>query len=181
MAYNNQIDWEHYEEQIICIPIKDYEDYDLYDDGRVYSNKSNKFIKLKVHANKYGYKQIQVRLCKNGKEKLINLARLLMQHFKPDEWNEKLQVDHIDTDPTNNNLNNLRMVTPSQNTQNTKCSSANKLKIKNIRYRKDSNMYSFRKIIDGQCHYKSFKTLEEAIEYKDEYLKNQNNMYIKSN
>mgnify|MGYP003666230881 FL=1 len=181
MAYNNQIDWENYEEQIICIPIKNYEEYDLYPDGQIYSKKRNIFMKQNIETNKYGYKRIRVTLYKNGKKKSMSIARLLVQHYKSDEWNEKLEVDHIDTDPTNNKLENLRMVTSSQNTQNTKCRITHKLGIKNINYSKKYGNYQFNKSIDGQRHCKHFKTLEGAIEYKDEYLKNQNNMYIKSN
>jgi len=179
--YNNQPDYEDYKEQIICIAIKDYDDYDLYPDGRVYSKKRNKFIKARLQTNKDGYKQIRVELYKNGVKKMRIIARLLIQHYKPEEWNEKLQVDHIDTDSTNNNINNLRMVTKSQNAQNKNCPTNNKLGIKNITYRKDCNKYRFKKRINGQCHTKSFKTLEEAIEYKDDFIKKQNNIYIKSN
>ena len=181
MAYNNQIDWEHYEEQIICISIKNYEDYDLYEDGRVYSSKHNKFLKPHIITKKDGYKQILVGLCKTGKQKQFIVARLLVQHYKPNEWNETKQVDHIDGDPTNNKLENLRMVTSFQNTQNTKCHSDNKLGIKNITYDKRYNKYIFRKNINGQKHCKYFKTLEEAIKYKDDFIKKQNNVYIKNN
>mgnify|MGYP003660254590 CR=1 FL=1 len=179
--YNNQPSWEEYEEQIICIPIKNYEEYDLYEDGRIYSNKHNKFLKATTQTHKNDYKQIFIGLYKNGKIKKMIIARLLIQHYKKDEWNEKLQVDHIDTDSTNNKLENLRMVTSSQNSQNTKCRVTNKLGIKNICYIKQYDKYEFKKVINGQKHCKYFKTLEEAIKYKDEYLKNQNNMYIKSN
>ena len=179
--YNNQLSWEEYEEQIICIQIKDFEEYDLYPDGSVYSNISNRFLKPHIITRKDGYKRITVELYKNSVKKMRIIARLLMQHFKPDEWNEKLQVDHIDTDSTNNKLENLRMVTPSQNSQNTKCSSNNKLGIKNIAYNKINKCYEFKKVINGQCHTKSFKTLEEAINYKDDFIKKQNNIYIKDN
>ena len=159
--------------------IINYEDYQIYEDSRLFSKYVNKFLKPTIITKKRGYKQIVVCLYKNGKRKHFTVARLLMQHYKKDEWDEKLQVDHIDTDPTNNKLENLRMVTKSQNTQNTKCSNNNKLKIKNISYQKRDNRYIFAKIINGKKHSKSFKTLEEAIKYKNDFIDKQNNTYIK--
>ena len=159
--------------------IIDYEDYQIYEDGRVFSKKSNKFLKLSIVTKKCGYKSITVGLYKNSKGKTTYIARLLIQHYKPDEWDETKQADHIDTDSTNNKLENLRMVTRSQNNQNTKCCSNNKLGHKNICYDKKNKCYQFKKIINGKTHRKSFKTLEEAIKYKDEFIDKQNNIYIK--
>ena len=159
--------------------IINYEDYQIYEDGRVFSKYSNRFLKPIIITRKDGYKKITVTLYNNGKRKTAYIARLLVEHYKKDEWDEKLQVDHIDTNSTNNNLNNLRMVTRSQNGQNKNCQSDNKLGIKNIVYRKDCNHYEFKKIIDGKKHRKTFKTLEEAIKYKDEFINKQNNIYIK--
>ena len=160
--------------------IDGYENYEIYETGEVFNKKTNKWLKNTTRTRKDGYKQIVIHLCKNGKKKQFIIARLLMQYYSPDEeWDETKEVDHIDTDSTNNRLDNLRMVTKSQNGQNTRCSSNNKLGYKNISYDKINKCYRFEKNIGGQIHTKFFKTLEEALEYKDEYIDKQNNIYIK--
>tara|TARA_R110002072_G_scaffold116487_1_gene246983 strand:+ start:193 stop:690 length:498 start_codon:yes stop_codon:yes gene_type:complete len=162
--------------------IDGYENYEIYETGEILNKKTNKWIKISTRTSKTGYKQLYVCLCKNYKFKSFIVARLLMQYYSPeDDWDSTKEVDHIDGDSTNNKLENLRMVTRSQNCQNTKCSSNNKLGIKNIRYRnyKDIERYEFTKRIDGKTHSKKFKTLDEAIKYKDEYINKQNNKYIK--
>ena len=71
--------------------------------------KQGKEIKIREHTDKSGYKKWRVYLTNNeGKRKQLVVARLIMQHFKPDEWDEKLEADHIDINPLNNRIDNLR-------------------------------------------------------------------------
>jgi hypothetical protein len=78
-------------------------------------------------------------------------------------------IDHIDRNKTNNNIENLRECTKSQNEANTGHRKTNKLKEKHIcinwgwyRVRIDRH----EKRIEG-----SFKTIEEAITFRDNALK----------
>ena len=48
----------------------------------------------------------------------------------------------------------------------------NTLGVKNISFDKSNNNYLFKKIINGKIHTKRFKTIEEAVEYKERYLEN---------
>lgn len=52
-----------------------------------------------------------------GKGNKHSVHRLVMITFSPIEEMEKLQVNHKDGNPTNNILNNLEWVTPSENIQ----------------------------------------------------------------
>ena len=52
-----------------------------------------------------GYKRVCLRL--NGKKKHHFVHRLVAQAFIPNPEN-KPEIDHIDGDPTNNNVTNLR-------------------------------------------------------------------------
>lgn len=57
----------------------------------------------------------------------------------------------------------------TNNLLDTHCSKNNKsTTIKNISKNKDG--YQFEKMVKGKKHYKWFKTLEETIEYKNQYL-----------
>ena len=145
-----------------------YENYLIYDDGRVYSKKRNIFLKPK--DNGLGYKQIC--LCNNGGQKWTYIHRLVALHYIPNPEN-KPQVDHLDRDRSNNNLSNLRWVTSLENNQNkgenkTKYKS-NTSGVKNIYYHKQRNKWRYEKTINENRHSKYFKTFEEAVEYKKEY------------
>ena len=88
------------------IEIKGYEGkYAITDDGKVWSFRSNRFLKDK---NSNGYRRIG--LCGTG----FQVHRLVAQAYLED-WDENLMVDHIDRDKTNNKLSNLRMATRSLN------------------------------------------------------------------
>lgn len=148
--------------------IQGFEDYLIYQDGRVWSKKrKGKFLKHK--DNGLGYLRTQL-VNKNGmKNKYIH--RLVAEHYIPNPEN-KPQVDHINRIRSDNRVENLRWVEHLENHQNKGDMKNNTTGIKNIkiegpRYR--GPKYRYIKAINGKTHYKSFKTLEDAIAYKNEY------------
>lgn len=96
--------------------LKEIEGYPLYfasEDGRIISKKTeNHPIELKSRKNRRGY--LYVNLCKNGKYRSITIHRLIAKAFL-EEYDPKLQVNHKDGNKENNNIQNLEMVTMSQN------------------------------------------------------------------
>jgi len=92
--------------------------YQVSDQGRVKSFKSNKETILKQLKQKSGY--LRVTLCdKYSNKKYIRTHQLIAMAFlnhKPDNYN--LVIDHIDRDKGNNILSNLRIVTQRVNTVN---------------------------------------------------------------
>ena len=70
---------------------------------------------LSPSANKFGYKCVS--LCKNGKVHRRTIHRIVAEAFIPNP-NNKPNVDHIDTNPSNNEVSNLRWVTQSENAMN---------------------------------------------------------------
>ena len=95
--------------------IKNFPDYEITDTGIVVSTKFNKRKQLKPGLDRHGY--LKVELWVKGKAKSINIHRLVAIHFIPNP--EGLSdVDHIDQNKLNNNLNNLRWVTRSDNQRN---------------------------------------------------------------
>lgn len=68
---------------------------------------------LKGEIDKRGYKR--VRLSKNNKTKKFQIHRLVAIAFIPNNDINKKFVNHIDENPSNNNVNNLEWVTGSEN------------------------------------------------------------------
>lgn len=70
---------------------------------------------LKPHTQKSGH--LVVVLCKDGKTYPRTIHRLVADAFIPNPENKPV-VDHIDTNPANNNVGNLRWVTVQENCMN---------------------------------------------------------------
>jgi hypothetical protein len=61
--------------------IKDFENYNLYENGDIFNNKTNQKITINNSNNKY-----TIKLCKNSKSNTFTLGRLIYETF----YNEKL-------------------------------------------------------------------------------------------
>lgn len=93
--------------------IKDFENYWVSSEGRIWSEKRNKF--LKPRATKRGY--LQVGLWRNGKQYWLYVHRLVAEAFIENREN-KPEVDHINRDRLDNRVENLRWATSSENSNN---------------------------------------------------------------
>ncbi|UOR05845.1 HNH endonuclease [Hymenobacter aerilatus] len=96
------------------LPLQEDDNYTVFTDGTVYSEKRRKY--LKPGTNKGGYKYFGI--CTNGKSKSQLAHRLVANTFIPN-FNDSPQIDHIDHNRQNNNVNNLRWVTNQKNQFNT--------------------------------------------------------------
>ena len=79
---------------------------------------------------------------------------------------DNLVVDHIDRDPMNNRLSNLRLVTPQQNSWNVSKSSNNTSGCTGVRWDKQYNRWVAFITIDGKTISKFFKEKNDAIEQR---------------
>lgn len=87
-------------------------DYYITDDGRVWSEKTKKF--LSAQYDRDGYVKVQMRSTDN-KSHRYSIHRLVMENFKPFKGMENFQVNHIDGNKENNSLENLEWCTASEN------------------------------------------------------------------
>lgn len=175
--------------------IEDYPNYLISTLGRIKSTKTNKI--LKPYITKRGY--VYNLLSKNGKAKNFQVHRLVAKAFIDNPLNKPC-VNHIDFNPSNNNVNNLEWVTYSENclwsSKNISLSHKGKeiteqhkeairksmLSSKNSKQYiyKNGNSYMFRfRPSKNEDINKTYKTLQEAINCRDEYFKREKKYAIK--
>ena len=98
--------------------IFNYPDYLVSNFGRIRSLKNKKDILLKPSLIN-GYKKVE--LSKDGKTYSFLVAYLVLQNFKPEIFEkiskDKMVIDHINGDKTDNRLDNLRYISQKENTQ----------------------------------------------------------------
>lgn len=101
----------------LWLDISEYENlYQVSNCGRIKSlnyRRTGKEQILKQATNKDGYKFVSLR--KNGKGKTFTVHRLVAKAFIPSIEN-KVEINHIDCDKTNNCVSNLEWCTHKENT-----------------------------------------------------------------
>ena len=145
--------------------IENYENYLVFEDGFVMNSKTGR--QIIPWAITGGY--LQVQLCNNGQDKNFLVSRLVALAFIPNPEN-KPEVNHINRIRTDNRLENLEWNTRLENQQNMGVRKDNTSGEKNIR--KEGDSYRFKKTINKISFSKSFKTLIEAVIFRDNYLSN---------
>ena len=134
--------------------INDFPGYLIYDDGTLYGIKSKHFRKMT--PNKMGY--ISFTLQNKGITKGYSCHQLVAKYFIPNPNNYPI-VDHKNRIKTDNNVNNLRWVTPAMNNENL---SSNTTGIPGLSYCKTRDKWCVNK---RSIKSKWFDIKKEAIEY----------------
>ena len=145
------------------VDIDEYENYKFDKQlNQVINTDTGKYLKNCLHGNGY----YSLGLIKNKKIKQFLLHRLVYQSHNPLIDIKNHDIDHINQKKTDNDINNLRIATHSQNACNIKRKDNKSTGIKNIRKIK-SNSFQVQIMKDGKIYSKTFKTLDEAISHRD--------------
>ena len=119
--------------------IKGWPGYFIYADGRVWSEKTLRFLKPQPNAKGY------LRVCLSDKQtkKYVAIHRLVAEAFIiNDNPIEKTEINHIDENITNNSVTNLEWISPKDNlhygTRAERIGSSNGKKVK--QYNKDGEL-----------------------------------------
>lgn len=91
---------------------RDYNKYEVFEDGHIYSYKSKKFLKPGTSTSGY---QIVSLSNNEGEIKKYQLHRVVYEAVTGEPIPEGLQVNHIDECKTNNHINNLNLMTCKEN------------------------------------------------------------------
>ena len=130
---------------IIEKEIKDFENYVVHSDGKIYNKRGKSICEWKDNV---GY--LQVKLFKDGKMYYRRVHRLVAEAFIPNPNNLK-QVNHIDGDKTNNDISNLEWCNNKENTKHGYENNLYHSKHRSIKievYKKNTNnkLYEFKSI-----------------------------------
>jgi len=140
--------------------IEGFSNYSVSNLGNVANQKTGRILTIRL--NRGGYNIVDFSL--NGKKYTKQVHRLVAKAFIENPCNKPC-VDHIDNNRTNNNVNNLRWVTKSENSMNASLSSNNTSGIKGISFHKASNKWQAIIQLNGKNkHIGLYNTKEDAIE-----------------
>ena len=91
---------------------RDFEKYDVFEDGRIYSYKRKKFLKPKLEKD--GYQRVGL-YDNEGKRKWYQLHRVVYEAASGEKIPECMQVNHINENKEDNRFCNLNLMTCKDN------------------------------------------------------------------
>ena len=138
-------------------PIENYENYSVSTFGQVRNDTTGRILK-EWKTGKYW----RINLCKNGIIQKYLIHRLVAIAFIKN-LEDKPDVDHIDNNPSNNKVENLRWATSQENNQNRLMSSRNKSGVKGVDWEESRLKWRAFICIDGiYINLGRYNTIEEA-------------------
>mgnify|MGYP003679769220 CR=1 FL=1 len=148
--------------------IKGYKDYTIDREGKVWSKYNDRF--LNPSLTKKGY--LNITLYKNGKSKTHYIHGLLALTYIPNPEN-KPTVDHIDINPSNNSLSNLRWATEAEQNENRGAYGEIKHKLICYEYKKNGKYKYYH--IQKEGYFKKLLnvnkyTLKDAVDLRRSFL-----------
>lgn len=146
--------------------VEGFENYSVSNDGKVRNDKTNRIL-AGVGTGRGG-EYVGVCLTK-AKKSYIKLVHRLVAAAFIDNPDNKEQVDHIDGNKLNNNVDNLRWVTASENCLGYGLAERNKNRQKHIIAKhKDGSVLEFNSRYETAEYFKCHKS---QISYGREYKK----------
>lgn len=91
---------------------KNYSNYEVYIDGKIWSYSRNKFLKPVTNHNGY---QVVGLTDDEGIQKWYMVHRVVYESVTGEPIPEGLQINHIDENKSNNHFNNLNLMTHKEN------------------------------------------------------------------
>lgn len=155
--------------------INGFSNYEISDLGRVRSirRKGSKGGILKPKIREDLRHKVGLML-DNGKSKDFFVHRLVALHFLPNYYG-KTQIDHINNNPQDNRVYNLRWVSDAENKLNTRLRKSNYSGKKGVFFYEKRNKWvalvSLGQDYNNKQIMKHFKTFEDACKWRDEVVK----------
>jgi len=150
--------------------ITDFPNYEVSNLGNVRNKKSNRVLKPRECKRRNHYICYDVGLYNDTRSKGYHkkIHRLVAEAFIDKEDGKNI-IDHIDRNPANNRVNNLRWVNHYDNAVNSNTRCDNQLGHKNICIKYNRFIVEITRN-KQEVFYGNYETLEEAIKARDDYL-----------